>query len=64
MEHPGEALSRDHLLENIWGYERYPTTRTVDNHILRLRKNLEPDPAHPRHFLTLHSVGYKFDPGD
>lgn len=63
LEHPGEALSRDHLLEHIWGYEEYPTTRTVDNHILRLRKKLEPDPAHPRHFLTLHGVGYKFVAG-
>jgi two-component system alkaline phosphatase synthesis response regulator PhoP len=64
LEHPGEALGRDHLLENIWGYEKYPTTRTVDNHILRLRKKLEPDPSHPRHFLTLHAVGYKFIAGD
>lgn len=60
LEHPGEALSRDRLLEEIWGYEQYPTTRTVDNHILRLRKSLEPDPARPRYFLTLHGVGYKF----
>ncbi len=64
LEHPGEALGRDHLLENIWGYEKYPTTRTVDNHILRLRKKLEPDPSNPRHFLTLHGVGYKFVAGD
>ncbi len=60
LEHPGEALSRDRLLEEIWGYEQYPTTRTVDNHILRLRKSLEPDPAQPRYFVTLHGVGYKF----
>jgi len=64
LEHTGEALSRDHLLENIWGYEKYPTTRTVDNHILRLRKKLESDPSNPRHFLTLHGVGYKFVAGD
>jgi two-component system, OmpR family, alkaline phosphatase synthesis response regulator PhoP len=44
----------------VWGYDRYPTTRTVDTHVLNLRKKLEPDPAQPRHLLTVHGVGYKF----
>jgi DNA-binding response OmpR family regulator len=57
---PGRVFSRDELLNQVWGYEHYPTTRTVDNHILRLRQKLEPDPAHPRYFLTVHGAGYKF----
>ena len=58
--HPGEALSRDRLLDEVWGYERYPTTRTVDAHIVRLRQKLEPNPEEPRFILTVHGVGYKF----
>lgn len=58
--HPGESLSRDHLLDEVWGYEHYPTTRTVDAHIVRLRQKLEPVPDEPRFFLTVHGVGYKF----
>jgi two-component system alkaline phosphatase synthesis response regulator PhoP len=58
--HPGETLSRDKLLEDVWGYENYPTTRTVDAHIVRLRQKLEPSPEEPRFFLTVHGVGYKF----
>jgi two-component system alkaline phosphatase synthesis response regulator PhoP len=58
--HRGETLSRDRLLEDVWGYEQYPTTRTVDAHIVRLRQKLEPNPAEPRYFLTVHGVGYKF----
>lgn len=57
---PGRVFSREELLNQVWGYENYPTTRTVDNHILRLRQKLEVDPAHPRHFLTIHGTGYKF----
>ena len=57
---PGRVFSRDELLNQVWGYEHYPTTRTVDNHILRLRQKLEPDPAHPRYLLTVHGAGYKF----
>jgi len=57
---PGRVISRQELLNEVWGYENYPTTRTVDNHILRLRQKLEPDPANPRFFLTLHGTGYKF----
>ena len=58
--HTGETLSRDRLLEDVWGYNHYPTTRTVDAHIVRLRQKLEPDPAEPRFILTVHGVGYKF----
>lgn len=57
------VVSREELLNEVWGYHNYPSTRTVDNHILRLRQKLEPDPAHPRFFVTVHSAGYKFLPG-
>ena len=60
---PGRVLSRDELLNEVWGYQNYPSTRTVDNHILRLRQKLEPDSANPRYFLTIHGAGYKFVPG-
>jgi DNA-binding response OmpR family regulator len=61
---PSRVISREELLNEVWGYENYPTTRTVDNHVLRLRQKLEPDPANPRYFLTMHGSGYKFTPGD
>jgi DNA-binding response OmpR family regulator len=60
LVHSGEAISRDRLLEEVWGYDRFPTTRTVDAHIVRLRQKLEPKPDDPRYFLTVHGVGYKF----
>lgn len=56
------VLSRDELLNEVWGYNCYPTTRTVDNQILKLRQKLEPDPANPAHFLTIYGAGYKFVP--
>jgi DNA-binding response OmpR family regulator len=56
------VISREELLNEVWGYQNYPSTRTVDNHILRLRQKLEPDPARPRFFVTVHSAGYKFVP--
>ena len=56
----GEILTRDRLLNEVWGYERFPTTRTVDTHILRLRQKFEPDPEHPTHILTVHGQGYRF----
>ncbi len=56
------VISRDELLNKVWGYENYPCTRTVDNHILKLRQKLESDPSHPSHLLTVHGVGYKFAP--
>jgi DNA-binding response OmpR family regulator len=58
--HPGETLSRDRLLEEVWGYGKFPTTRTVDAHIVRLRQKLEPKPEEPRFILTVHGTGYKF----
>jgi len=60
VQNAGRVLSRDEMLNEVWGYENYPCTRTVDNHILRLRQKLELDPAHPIHFHTVHGVGYKF----
>jgi two-component system alkaline phosphatase synthesis response regulator PhoP len=60
LAHSGEAISRDRLLEDVWGYDRFPTTRTVDAHIVRLRQKLEPKPDDPHYFLTVHGVGYKF----
>jgi DNA-binding response OmpR family regulator len=56
----GRVISREELLNEVWGYQNYPSTRTVDNHILRLRQKLEPDPACPRFLLTMHGAGYKF----
>jgi len=60
---PDRVISREELLNEVWGYENYPTTRTVDNHVLRLRRKLEADPANPRHFLTTHGAGYRFTLG-
>jgi DNA-binding response OmpR family regulator len=60
LGHPGETLSRDRLLEDVWGYDRFPTTRTVDAHIVRLRQKLEPKADEPRFILTVHGTGYKF----
>jgi DNA-binding response OmpR family regulator len=62
IKNPRRVISRDELLNEVWGYENYPCTRTVDNHILRLRQKLEKEPAHPKHFHTVHSSGYKFLP--
>jgi DNA-binding response OmpR family regulator len=56
------VLSREELLNEVWGYNCYPTTRTVDNQMLKLRQKLEPDPANPRHLLTIYGAGYKFVP--
>jgi len=58
--HEGEIVTRDQLLEHVWGYNAFPLTRTVDNHIAKLRHKLEASPADPRHILTIHGVGYKF----
>lgn len=55
----GEVVTRDELLDEVWGYEQYPTTRTVDNHIALLRSKLEENPSKPCHLLTVHGVGYK-----
>jgi DNA-binding response OmpR family regulator len=57
------VVSREELLNEVWGYQNYPSTRTVDNYVLRLRQKLEPDPAAPRFLMTMHGAGYKFTPG-
>jgi DNA-binding response OmpR family regulator len=62
VENPRRVISRDELLNKVWGYENYPCTRTVDNHILKLRHKLEVVPAKPRHFHTVYGTGYKFLP--
>ena len=56
------VVTRDELLNEVWGYQNYPTTRTVDNQVAKLRKKIEEDPARPVHFRTVHGVGYKFLP--
>ncbi len=58
--HRGEVVSRNDLLDKIWGYEKYPTTRTIDNHILKLRKKIEDDPSHPRYIISVYGGGYRF----
>lgn len=60
MQNAERVISRDELLNEVWGYQNYPSTRTVDNHILKLRQKLEKEPANPVHFRTVHGVGYKF----
>ena len=60
VQNAGRVISRVEMLNEVWGYENYPYTRTVDNHILRLRQKLERDPSSPLHFHTVHGVGYKF----
>ena len=62
MQNAERVISRDELLNEVWGYQNYPSTRTVDNHILKLRQKLEKDPANPVHFRTVHGMGYKFVP--
>ena len=61
-QNPERVLSRDQLLNDVWGYNSYPSTRTVDSHILTLRQKLEKDPSRPVHFITVHNAGYKFLP--
>ena len=60
IAHKGEVVSRDALLDKVWGYEQFPTTRTIDNHILKLRKKIEDDPSRPRHILSVYGEGYRF----
>src|ERR1700722_18027032 len=62
VQNPERVITRDELLNEVWGYHNYPSTRTVDNHILKLRQKLEKDPANPVHFRTIHGMGYKFVP--
>jgi two-component system alkaline phosphatase synthesis response regulator PhoP len=58
-EHQGDVVTRERLLDEVWGYERFPTTRTVDTHVLRLRRKLEADPDRPRYIHTVHGQGYR-----
>ena len=58
--HREEVITREALLDKIWGYEKYPTTRTIDNHILKLRKKIEEDPTHPKYILSVYGAGYRF----
>jgi two-component system alkaline phosphatase synthesis response regulator PhoP len=60
VAHRGEVVTREALLDKIWGYERFPTTRTIDNHILKLRKKVEEDPAHPKYIFSVYGAGYRF----
>lgn len=60
VQNADRVISRDELLNEVWGYQNYPSTRTVDNHILKLRQKLEKDPSSPIHFRTVHGMGYKF----
>jgi DNA-binding response OmpR family regulator len=60
VQNPERVLTRSELLNEVWGYQNYPTTRTVDNHVWKLRQKLEPSPENPVHFLTIHAAGYKF----
>jgi len=62
LQNPNKPLTRDLILNSVWGYESFPNTRTVDIHVVRLRQKLEPDAGTPRHFITVHGVGYRFLP--
>lgn len=62
IEHAEQPVERNKLLDVIWGLAAFPANRTVDNHIVSLRRKIEPDPKHPQHIITVHSVGYKFIP--
>jgi DNA-binding response OmpR family regulator len=60
IKHEGEVVTRNMLLDEVWGYDVYPSTRTVDNYILMIRKKIETNPSVPEHLLTIHSAGYRF----
>src|SRR5579885_1570339 len=62
LSNPDRPLTRDMILNSVWGYESFPNTRTVDAHVVKLRQKLESDPNTPKHFLTVHGVGYRFLP--
>jgi DNA-binding response OmpR family regulator len=62
LQNPDRPLTRDVILNAVWGYDSFPNTRTVDAHVVKLRQKLEPDANIPRHFLTVHGVGYRFLP--
>jgi DNA-binding response OmpR family regulator len=60
IRHRGEVLTRERLLDEVWGYQDYPTTRTVDTHMVKLRKKIEDDPANPQFIVSVYGGGYKF----
>ena len=60
VDHRGEVVSRDQLLDSVWGYDNFPLSRTVDTHIAKLRQKIEDDPGNPRYIMTVHRAGYKF----
>jgi len=60
LEHRGDAVTREQLLNDVWGYHAMPSTRTVDVHVAWLRQKIEPNPRHPQFLLTIHGIGYKF----
>jgi len=60
IQHRGETITRDQLLDDVWGYDNYPFTRTIDNHIAKLRQKVEHVPSEPRYIITVHRVGYRF----
>ena len=60
ISNKGEPITRNRLLDEVWGYELYPTTRTIDNHVVKLRQKVEDDPHSPVHIVTVHGMGYKF----
>jgi DNA-binding response OmpR family regulator len=60
VAHRGAVVTREQLLDAVWGYDNMPFTRTVDTHVAKLRKKIEEDPANPRYLITLHRLGYKF----
>lgn len=62
LHNPDRPLTRDMILNSVWGYDALPNTRTVDAHVVKLRQKLEPDIDSPRHFVTVHGVGYRFLP--
>ncbi|MCB9169774.1 MAG: response regulator transcription factor [Flavobacteriales bacterium] len=62
LDRPGEVVSREEILQKVWGYDVYPTTRTVDNFIVAFRKYFESEPRDPQHFINIRGVGYKFVP--
>ena len=62
VQHREETVTREQLLDEVWGLDNYPFTRTVDNHIAKLRQKIEDSPSEPRHIITVHRVGYKFIP--
>ena len=61
VDKEGEVVSREEILENVWGYDVYPSTRTIDNYILAFRKYFEKEPKSPQHFISIRGVGYKFN---